>query len=206
MVLIENTKFLKSKHKELFATSKNEESVITLSDLSEPRMTNKQHTWQKGTTLIMGDSILSGLREYKMSRRKTTKVRIFPGATIKEMEFFAVPLLKKKTDKVIIHLGTNDAPHLPPDEMFKNMKELRLMIQRIVLSAKIIISSPALRVDKANSDISNKKFISLLNSTDWGCIHHENIEESNLNEYGLQINRTGSANLAKNLISGILKF
>ena len=141
MVLIENKKSLKSKHKELFATPKNEEPVTALSDLSEPRMTNKQHTWQKGTTLMMGDSILSGLCEYKMLRRKTDKVRIFPGATIKDMEFFTVPLLKKKTDKVIIHVSTNDAPHFPPDEMFKNMKELRLMIQRMVPSAKIIISS-----------------------------------------------------------------
>ena len=66
MVLIENTKSLQSKHKELFVTSKNEEPITTLCDLSEPRMTNKQHTWKKGTTLIMGDSILSGLREYKM--------------------------------------------------------------------------------------------------------------------------------------------
>ena len=73
-VLIENAKHLQSKHKELFATSKNEDPITILSDLSEPRMTNKQHTWKKGTTLIMGDSILSGLREYKMSRRKTIKV------------------------------------------------------------------------------------------------------------------------------------
>ena len=73
-VLIENTKHLQSEHKELFATSKNGDLITILSDLSEPRMTNKQHTWKKGTTLIMGDSILSGLREYKMSRRKTIKV------------------------------------------------------------------------------------------------------------------------------------
>ena len=154
----------------------------------------------------MGDSILSGLREYKMSRRKTIKVRTFPGATINDMKFFVVPLLKKKPDKVIIHVGTNDAPHFTPDEMFKNMKELRLLIQKMVPSAKIIISSPVIRVDKANSDINNKKFISLLNSTDWDCIHHENIDESHLNQYGLHINRTGSINLAKNLISRIRKF
>ena len=92
--MIENTKSLQSKHKELFATSENEEPVTTLSDLSEPRMANKQHTWKKGTTLIMGDSILSGLCEYKMSRMKTIKVGTFPGATIKYMKFFAVPLLK----------------------------------------------------------------------------------------------------------------
>ena len=102
MVLIENAKSLLSNHKEFFATSKNEEPITTLSDLSETSMTNKQHTWKKGTTLIMSDSILSGLREYKMLRRKTIKVRTFPGATINDMKVFAVPLLKKKPDKFII--------------------------------------------------------------------------------------------------------
>ena len=169
---------MQSKHNELFATSKNEDPNTILSDLSEPRMANKQHTWKKGTTLIMGDSILSGLHEYKMSRRKTIKVRTLPGALINDMKFFAVPLLKKKPDKVIMYVGTNDAPHFTPDEIFKNMKELRLLIQKMLPSAKIIISSPVIRVDKTNSDISNKKFISLLNYTDWDCIHHENIDES----------------------------
>ena len=46
----------------------------------------------------------------------------------------------------------------------------------------------------------------MLNSTGWDCIHHENIDESHLNGYGLHVNRTGSINLAKNLISGIRKF
>ena len=122
------------------------------------------------------------------------------------MKFFPVPLLKKKSDKFIVHVGTNDAPHFTPDEIFKNMKKLPLLIQKMVPLAKIIFSSPVLRVDKANSDINNKKFISFLNSTDLNCIQHENIDEKQLNEYVLHINRTGSINLAKNLISGIWKF
>ena len=197
---------LSVKHKELFATSKNEEPITTLSDLPKPRMTNRQHTWKKRTTLLMGDSILSSLREYKMSRWKTIKVRTFPGATVNDMKFFAVFLLKKESDKVIIHVGTNDAPHFAPDEMFTNVKEPRLLIQKMVPAPKVIILSPVIHVHKANSDINNKKFISLPNSTDWDCIHHENIDKWHLNEYGLHINRAGSVNLAKNLISGIRKF
>ena len=187
-------KSLQSNHKELFAISKSEEPITTLSGLSEPRMTNKQHTWKKGTTLIMGDSILSGLRKYKMSRGKAIKVQTFPDAAINDMKFFVAPLPMKKPDKVISRVGINDAPHFTPDEMFKNMKELRLLIQKMVPAAKVIISSPVIRVNKAHSDINNKKFISLLNSTDWYCIHHENIYESHLNEYGLLINRGGSIN------------
>ena len=58
IVLIENMKSLQSKHKELFSTSKNEETITTLSELTKLGMSNKKSTWKKGTTLIMGDSIL----------------------------------------------------------------------------------------------------------------------------------------------------
>ena len=57
-------KSLQSKHKEYFATSKNEEPITTLNDLSEGRMTNKKHSWKKGTTLIMDVSMnIKCLRE-----------------------------------------------------------------------------------------------------------------------------------------------
>ena len=87
------------------------------------------------------------------------KVWTFPGATVSDMNLFAGHLLKKKLHNVIVHVGTNDAPYLTR-EWFKNMKELRLLIQNMVPSSKIIISSPVLRAGKANSDINNKKFIS----------------------------------------------
>ena len=93
------------------------------------------------------------------------------------MKFFSVPLLKKKPEKVVIHVGTNDASHSAPYEMFIGM------IQKIIPSAKRIILSPDLPVDKAHSDIDNKK----LNYTHWDCVHHENIDESHLNKYGLHI-------------------
>ena len=34
--------------------------------------------WKKGTTLVVGDSMLAGLREPKLSRNKRIKVRYFP--------------------------------------------------------------------------------------------------------------------------------
>ena len=108
----------------------------------------------------MSDSILSSLREYKMSRRKIIKVLTFPGSTMSDMKLFAVSMLKKKSLKVIVHVGTNGAPHFIQDEIFKSIKELCLSIQKMVPSAKIIILSPVLCVSKANLDINNKKSIS----------------------------------------------
>ena len=58
---------------------------------------SQNHQWKKGTTLIIGDSILSGPKELKMSKRKTIKFRTFPGAAIGDMKFFIIPHLKKKS-------------------------------------------------------------------------------------------------------------
>ena len=52
--------------------------------------------WKNGTTLIMGDSTVSGLMEKKMSRSRKVKIRFFPGK-IKDMLHYAIPLLEKKT-------------------------------------------------------------------------------------------------------------
>ena len=49
--------------------------------------------WKKGTTLIVGDSMLYGIGE---TRLRTTKVRLFPVSTIEDMYFnILYPLLRK---------------------------------------------------------------------------------------------------------------
>ena len=45
-------------------------------------------------------------------------------ATISHIKLFAVALLKKKLNKVIVQVGTNDALHFTPDEMCKNLKNV----------------------------------------------------------------------------------
>ena len=48
--------------------------------------------WWKGTTLILGESTISGRKEKKMSRNRKIKVTYFPGAKIKDMYHYAIPL------------------------------------------------------------------------------------------------------------------
>ena len=105
---------------------------------------------------------MSGLRELKMSKRKTIKVRTFPGATIGDINFFVVPHLRKNPDKIVFHVGINDASHATPKEMFSSIKDLKLFIQKYAPESKIIISTPVLRVDKANANDINKRYIELL--------------------------------------------
>ena len=94
--------------------------------------------WKKGTVLIVGDSIVSGLRESKMSFRRNIKVRFFPGARIQDMYYYLVPLLRKRPDKIILHVSTNDAPHIKADEMLEELSKLKSLILEMLPSVKII--------------------------------------------------------------------
>ena len=71
---------------------------------------NFKHAWPTGTCLIVGDSILTGIDEKRLSRNnQVVKVRDFRGATIDDLKHHLVPLLKKKPEHIILHIGTNDA-------------------------------------------------------------------------------------------------
>ena len=65
---------------------------------------------KKGTTLIVGDSMICGLREAKLSRNRKVKVRFLPGTKREDLMFHLIPYLNKKFDNIIIHIGTNDGP------------------------------------------------------------------------------------------------
>ena len=43
-----------------------------------------------------------------MSKKKNVKVRSFPGAIINDMTDFVTPIIRKKPESVILHVGTSD--------------------------------------------------------------------------------------------------
>ena len=122
------------------------------------------------------------------------------------MKFFIIPHLRKCPDKIVLHVGTNNAPHATPEEMFDAIEDLKSFMQKYAPESKIIISMPVLQVDKANANDINRRYIDLLKEAKVDCIFNDNIAESNIDQYGLHINESGSVILAKNLISGIRNF
>ena len=154
---------------------------------------------KKGTVLIVGDSVVSGLRESKMSFRANIKVRFFPGARIQDMYNYLVPLLRKRPDKIIPHVGTCDAPHMKADEMLEEIGKLKSLIWEMLPSVKIVLSAPTIRVDKHNINENSIDFIKLLETNNYVLIKHPNIKENHLDRYGLHLNYDGTRVLAKNL-------
>ena len=59
------------------------------------KLNENLHKWDINTTLLVGDSMLSGIEERRISKRdRKVKVKNFRGATIDDMYDYIKPLLK----------------------------------------------------------------------------------------------------------------
>ena len=65
-----------------------------------------------------------------MSKQKAINIRTFLDATIGDMKIFTIPHLRKIPDKIVLHVGIDDAPHATPEEMFKAIEDLKSFIQK----------------------------------------------------------------------------
>ena len=189
----------KTKHKEYisYISTKHSKAPSILSN-TELEVSNKTNIpdnntdaeeWKPGTSLIVGDSMIAGLRKGKLSRNSKVKVRFFPGAKMKDFYYYLVPLLKKKPDNIILHFGTNDAPYKNEDEIYKELKSIKYFIKKRHPSCKVYISAPILRLDNKNANNILKRYVDKLKVVEEkSVILHDNILSSHLNKDGLHLN------------------
>ena len=75
---------------------------------TENTNTNLGHKQTATNVVTVGDSMIKHVNGYKMSNAKTKeKVATFPGCTMLDMNDYMKPILKKKPDKPILHIGAN---------------------------------------------------------------------------------------------------
>ncbi len=153
----------------------------------------------KNTTLIIGDSMLNGIKEEHLSRYNA-KVEACPGATIKDMYDVITPLLVKKPAKVILHVGTNDAPYKSSYDIVNELVLLRKFIQRNLPSGKVVLSAPIMRTDHKLANATIRDINNALKSLP-NTILNEKIDAFCLGRKGLHLNDKGSGKLAMNFIS-----
>ena len=160
---------------------------------------NKEHQWKYNTVLIVGDSIINGLIEKRMG--KNVKVRSFPGARIKDMYSYLIPLIEKKPKHIILHVSTNDANNKSSDELTNELLQLKQHIEKSLPESIIIISYPTIRVDKIEAKKTLIKLRENLSILNINAIENDNIKEEHLGKGGLHLNAKGSGRLAMNYIS-----
>ena len=190
------------------ASSQNQQLQMENNDTSE----NGQGEQRPNEgTIIVGDSIVKGLRRDLLSRaaKQRVTVRSFPGATTADTEHYLQPSLAKKPKAIILHVGTND---LKTSSSARNVAEKIVDLGNIIATnspnTSVTISAITQRSDEESLKIKvkdcNKVLRTFCNQNGWGFVEHLNIHETCLNNYKLHLNKKGIAILASNFVNNIV--
>ena len=158
--------------------------------------------WKKGTTLIIGDSMIGGVLE---KRLRNTKVRSYPGAIIEDLFYHLVPLLRKKPTNIIVHAGTNNTTIDNPELIIHKLMTLREFILSKIPDCKVVFSDIICRTDIGKAQKVASDTNKIMKSLDILLIDNGNIDENFLAKRGLHLKPHGTGRLAMNFINGIKK-
>ena len=151
------------------------------------------HPWPKNTILIAGDSMINGINEKRISTNfKSVKVRCFSGATIDDMYFNLIPLLRKKPAALVLHVGTNNSSNETSFQIYDKLLNQVHFIKENNPNCHVVMSSPIGRFDDGKVVLIIKRLNSLLSESSLGISHNSNVGHSFLGMHGLHLNENGA--------------
>ena len=151
---------------------------------------------------IIGDSLLNGGVESTLSTKENIKVGNFRGLSTEDMKDYANPTIRKKTDLIIFHAGTNDITN--KCDTITNLQAIVNKVKKSSANTRIAISSVISRQDKKQNEKAvvdlNLKLKLFCDENLLEFIKNDNIDVFCLGSKKFQLNRKGNAYFAKNLI------
>ena len=176
-------------------------NVRTLNMLKDHTDIEEVHKWPKNTILIVGDSIINGIEESRITKKFPVKVRSYQGAKISDMYDYLTPLLKKEPTYIFLHVGSNNSPNEDSTAILDKLLLLKMHIKLILPNVKIYLSCPVLRIDDAKANLTLRNFTNKLKSLNIDVIINDNVDVTCLGKAGLHLNPKGSGRLAMNFLS-----
>ena len=149
-------------------------------------------------TIIVGDSMIKGLRPDKISKsvKHKTQIKSVPGTTVEDLDDYIKPSLKRKPKNIILHVGTNDLKRKSAKDIATNIDKLCKSIKSDHPQMSISVSEIIHRED--NQELMkkvmavNKELFRYSEQKKFYLIRNENIDKKKLNVYGLHLNRFNS--------------
>ena len=137
---------------------------------------------------IAGDSIVQNVNGWQLSNsEQRVSVRSFSGSKTEDMKDYIKPLIRKKPDTIILHIGTNDIKdHTKSAEVVAaEILNLGFQIKDNLPYTKICISGITVRKDKAAIQNKIKEVNDILRRVcglnNWTYIENSDIDYSCLN-------------------------
>ena len=106
------------------------------------------HPWPRNTILIPRDSMINGINEKGiLTNFKSFKFRCFSGATIDDMYFNLIPLLKRKPAALVLHVGTNNLSNETSLQIYDKLLNLVHFVKENNPNFHVALTSPIDRLD-----------------------------------------------------------
>ena len=154
----------------------------------------------------MGDSISNGLIEENISKQYDVRTRKFFGATVIYLNYHVHKILRKKTETVIVHIGTNYATRSTSREILDKLLKLRTFIKETLADTEVTFSAPTLRSDNGKAALTVRNLREHLLDLNIDILDNRNTTNKHLSGKGVHLNKVGYTRLAKNIIYKLRKF
>ena len=165
----------------------------------KPTQDNNGSHRKKPKVIIAGDSMLKDAKGWMMARNKIVKVHAFSRADTTDMESYLVPLINKKPDHLILHVGTNNLAVNNAKDVADKIINLAAVVRQ--KGIKCSVSEIITRNDKLWGKVKDVNRILHESLPEHiKLISHDNIKVGHLNRSGLHLNARGTGTLAYNLI------
>ena len=183
------------------ARSEVSDENCTINEAS-PKESSK-HTWPAGTCNIVGDSIITGIDEKRLSKNRLVKVHECRGATLADINHHIIPILKKKPDVIILHVGTNDSVSRASRDILDDLLQLKSAITKTLPNCQVIFSQPTLRVDNGKAALNLHRLNEHFSELRLDVVNNSNIKVKHISQKGLHLNPKGKGRLALNFLHKI---
>ena len=157
---------------------------------------------------VVGDSILNGIEEKGLSKKHRVRVRPHSGANSEDLTDHIKPIIRRKPDALIIHIGTNDlTSNIDTVKQLKStIKSIRDGTPHTKIAVSLLTPRNDIQEGKKKVDQLNRKLKAMCIEEKVKTLDNSNIDDSCLGMCKLHQNKKGKSMLAMNLIKAMDEF
>ena len=151
----------------------------------------------------MGDPIITGIDEKRLSKNRLVKVHDFRGANLADINHHIIPILRKKPDVIILHVVTNDFVSRTSRETLDDWLQLKSVITKTLPKYQEISSQPTLPVDNGKAALTLHHLNEHFSELYLDAVGNSNIKVKHIDQKGLHLHPKENVRLALNFIRKI---
>ena len=143
--------------------------------------------------MVVGDSLLNGIEESKLSKDRHIRVQPISGAKIKDISNNLDELIHNDLKTIILHVSTtNNAVEDTVEDIYNDLISLKAKIEDKIPSCQVVISCLIRRSDNVKANKTAEKVNNFIKLAKLKFIDNGNITDKHLGRRGLHLNHNGN--------------